>query len=50
LGRALDAAPSGTATGNGVLVEYLGVTPAEDFPDGSLGETWGEVSLEGDNG
>jgi anti-sigma factor RsiW len=51
LGRALYAEPNGaSAAANGELVEYLGVAPVEDFPDGSLGETWGEVLVEGDNG
>ena len=51
LGRALYAEPNGASVAaNGELVEYLGVAPVEDFPDGSLGETWGEVLVEGDNG
>jgi anti-sigma factor RsiW len=49
LGQALLAGSSGSSSqGNGVLVEYLGVAPVEDFPDGSLGEAWGEVWDEGD--
>ena len=51
LGRALYAEPNGASlAANGELVEYLGVAPVEDFPDGSLGEAWGEVLVEGDNG
>ena len=51
LGRALYTEPNGASVAaNGELVEYLGVAPVEDFPDGSLGETWGEVLVEGDNG
>jgi anti-sigma factor RsiW len=50
LGQALLAGSSGSSSqGNGVLVEYLGVAPVEDFPDGSLGEAWGEVWAEGDS-
>ncbi len=49
LGQALLAGSTGSsAQANGVLVEYLGVAPVEDFPDGSLGEAWGEVWGEGD--
>jgi anti-sigma factor RsiW len=48
LGRALYAPANGAAAANGELVEYLGVAPVEDFPDGSLGETWGNVLAEGD--
>jgi anti-sigma factor RsiW len=51
LGRALYVEPNGASVAaNGELVEYLGVAPVEDFPDGSLGETWGEVLVEGENG
>ncbi len=50
LGRALYAEPDvSTSIGNGELVEYLGVAPVEDFPDGSLGEAWGDVWTEGDS-
>ena len=48
LGRALYAEPNGfSLSGDGELTEYLGVAPLEDFPDGSLGEAWGEVWAEG---
>jgi anti-sigma factor RsiW len=50
LGRALYAEPDAASSdGNGVLASYLGVTPVEDFPDGSLGEAWGDVWAEGDD-
>jgi anti-sigma factor RsiW len=50
LGRALCTEPNGaSAAANGELVEYLGVAPVEDFPDGSLGETWGDVWTQGDD-
>jgi anti-sigma factor RsiW len=50
LGQALLAEPNGASSpANGELVEYLGVAPLEDFPDGSLGETWGDVWTEGDS-
>ena len=50
LGRALYAEPNGASSpANGELVEYLGAAPLEDFPDGSLGETWGDVWTEGDS-
>ena len=50
LGRALYAEPNGASSpANGELVEYLGVAPVEDFPDGSLGEAWGDVWTEGDS-
>lgn len=49
LGRALYAEPDVTSSnGNGALASYLGVAPVEDFPDGSLGEAWGDVWTEGD--
>jgi anti-sigma factor RsiW len=49
LGRALYAEPEvASSNGNGVLASYLGVAPVEDFPDGSLGEAWGDVWTEGD--
>jgi anti-sigma factor RsiW len=49
LGRALYVEPdAASSNGNGVLASYLGVAPVEDFPDGSLGETWGDVWTEGD--
>ncbi len=50
LGRALYAEPNGASpNGNGELTAYLGVSPLEDFPDGSLGEAWGDVWAEGDD-
>ncbi len=50
LGRALYAESNGASSPtNGELVEYLGVAPVEDFPDGSLGEAWGDVWTEGDS-
>jgi anti-sigma factor RsiW len=50
LGKALYAEPDvSTSNGNGVLAAYLGVSPLEDFPDGSLGEAWGDVWTQGDN-
>lgn len=50
LGRALYAEPDvSTSNGNGELAAYLGVSPVEDFPDGSLGETWGDVWTQGDD-
>jgi anti-sigma factor RsiW len=50
LGRALYAGPNGAPSdGNGELTAYLDVSPLEDFPDGSLGEAWGEVWAEGGN-
>jgi anti-sigma factor RsiW len=49
LGRALYAEPeAATPNGDGALASYLGVAPVEDFPDGSLGEAWGDVWPEGD--
>lgn len=49
LGQALYDEPDVAASnGNGVLASYLGVAPVEDFPDGSLGEAWGDVWTEGD--
>ncbi len=49
LGQALLTEPNGASPqANGELVEYLGVAPVEDFPDGSLGEAWGDVLVEGD--
>jgi len=49
LGRALYAGPNGAPpNGNGELTAYLDVSPLEDFPDGSLGEAWGDVWAEGD--
>ena len=50
LGRALYAEPDvSTSNGNGELAAYLGVSPVEDFPDGSLGEAWGDVWTQGDD-
>lgn len=50
LGRALYAGPNGASpNGNGELTAYLGASPLEDFPDGSLGEAWGDVWAEGDD-
>lgn len=50
LGQALVAETNGASPqANGELVEYLGVAPVEDFPDGSLGEAWGDVLAEGDS-
>jgi anti-sigma factor RsiW len=50
LGRALYTEPNGaSAAANGELAEYLGVSPVEDFPDGSLGEAWGDVWTQGDD-
>ena len=50
LGRALYAEPDVSASnGNGELAAYLGVSPVEDFPDGSLGEAWGDVWTQGDD-
>jgi hypothetical protein len=50
LGRALYAEPDvSSSNGNGALASYLGVAPVEDFPQGSLGDAWGEVWAEGEN-
>jgi anti-sigma factor RsiW len=49
LGQALFAESSPSATdGNGELAAYFGAAPMQDFPAGSLGETWGDVWTEGD--
>ncbi len=50
LGRALYVGPNGAPSdGNGELTAYLDVSPLDDFPDGSLGEAWGDVWAEGDD-
>jgi anti-sigma factor RsiW len=48
LGRALYAEANGARSGNGELAAYFGVSPVEDFPDGSLGEAWGDAWAEGE--
>jgi anti-sigma factor RsiW len=50
LGQALLVESNGASSnGNGALASYLGVAPVEDFPQGSLGDAWGEVWAEGEN-